>query len=595
MSTPLEDYGLIGDCETAALVGRDGSVDWLCLPRFDSAACFAALLGTPQHGRWRMAPAAPVTQTRRRYRGDTLILETEFATATGRVALIDFMPVREQSADLVRIVEGRAGVVPMEMELRIRFDYGSTIPWVERRGDVLVAIAGPDQLRLQSPVATHGENFTTRARFEVRAGQRLGFDLTWYPSHHSPPGRVDTDRALAATEETWTRWASRIPRAGRWTDAVVRSFVTLKALTYGPTGGLVAAATTSLPEQIGGVRNWDYRYCWVRDATFVLYALAQAGFIDEAIAWREWLLRAAAGTPSQIHIMYGLGGERRLPEIELDWLPGYEGSRPVRTGNAAHRQRQLDVYGELLDTMLTCRRAGWPPAPRAWHLERALVTDLERSWREPDEGIWEVRGPRRHFTHSKVMAWVAFDRAIKSAEQFGLGAPIARWRELRTLVHREVCERGYHQGKQAFVQSYGSDRLDASLLMIPLVGFLPASDPRVRGTVEAIERELLHDGFVRRYLPEPDVDGLPAGEGTFLLCTFWLADNLHLLGRQREAERVFERVLSVRNDLGLLSESYDADHRRLVGNFPQAFSHVGIVNTARNLSADRGPAEDRPA
>jgi GH15 family glucan-1,4-alpha-glucosidase len=596
VSTPLEDYALIGDCQTAALVSREGSLDWLCLPRFDSGACFSALLGGPEHGCFRLGPAAPTCASRRRYRGNTLVLETEHSTATGRAAVIDFMPIRDHVADVVRIVEGRAGVVTMELSLTIRFDYGSIVPWVRRQEGGLLAVAGSDCLRLRAPVALENRDFSTRARFEVKAGQRLAFDLTWFPSHEQAPGFLDPGRALDGTEAWWRSWADQGNLVeGAWAGPAQRSLITLKALTYAPTGGIVAAPTTSLPERLGGVRNWDYRFCWLRDATFTLYALVESGYLDEARAFREWLLRAAAGNPGQLQLMYGLHGERRLPELELGWLPGYESSRPVRTGNEAHTQVQLDIFGELLDTLHTCWKAGLPPAPEAWHLERALVEYLAQVWSAPDDGIWEVRGPRRDFTHSKVMAWVALDRAIKGIERFGLEGPLARWRELRRTIHREVCQRGFNRELGVFVQSFGSRELDASLLMLPLVGFLPADDPRVRATVEAIERELTEDGFVRRYRPRQEFDGLPPGEGTFLLCSFWLADCLELLGRHEDAVRLFERLLAARNDVGLLAEGYDPGARRLLGNFPQAFSHVGLVNTARNLSSRRGPAQHRPA
>ncbi|HUG36248.1 MAG TPA: glycoside hydrolase family 15 protein [Candidatus Limnocylindrales bacterium] len=593
MSKPLEDYALIGDCQTSALVARDGSIDWLCLPRFDSSACFAALLGTEDHGFWRIAPCGQATRVKRRYRGDTLVLETEISTAEGTVALVDFMPLRSQTADLVRIVEGRRGRVAMEMALQIRFDYGSIVPWVRRTEGGIVAIGGPDMVRLRTTAPLSGEGLRTVSRFTVGEGERVSFDLTWFPSHEAAPPPIDPAAALVETEDFWRRWSARSRYQGSWSEPVARSLVTLKALTYAPTGGIVAAPTTSLPEHLGGVRNWDYRYCWLRDATFTLQALAGAGYLDEARAWREWLLRAAAGTPSQLHIMYGVAGERRLPELELPWLPGYEASRPVRTGNGAHTQLQLDVFGELLDAMHQCWRVGLAPEPGAWRLERAVVEFLETIWGEPDQGIWEVRGPRRHFTHSKLMAWVALDRAVKGIEQYGLDGPLPRWREVRDRIHAEVCEKGFNQRRGAFVQYYGSDLLDASLLMMPLVGFLPAADPRVRGTVEAIERDLTRDGFVARYSTLPEVDGLPPGEGAFLLCTFWLADALILLGRREDARRIFEGVLSARNDVGLLSESFDVGSRRLVGNFPQAFSHIGLINTAINLSEPHGPAEVR--
>lgn len=580
----IEDYALIGDCETAALVSRLGSIDWLCFPRFDSPACFAALLGTPEHGRWQLAPSVPITSVRRRYLGDTLILETEFTTADGVVAILDFMPVRSGFPDVVRIVAGRQGRVPMRMELVIRFDYGSVVPWVQRIPGGISAVGGPDTLRLRTPAPLHGEDFRTVASFVVAEGERVPFDLTWFPSHERPGREIDPEDALRTTEAWWTAWAGRCTVEGPWRDAVMRSLITLKALTYHPTGAIVAAPTTSLPEKIGGVRNWDYRYCWLRDATFTLQALLNAGYTQEASAWRDWLVRAVAGRPDQVNIMYGLGGERRLAELELPWLPGFGGSRPVRIGNAAHSQFQLDVFGEVLDATHQAWMMGMPPDDQAWRVDSALVTHLESVWHEPDEGIWEVRGPRRHFTHSKMMAWVALDRAVKGIERFGLEGPLDRWRAVRDAIHQDVCAQGFDAGQGAFVQSYGSPLLDASLLMMPLVGFLPASDARVRGTIDAIERRLTQDGFVSRYDTVPDVDGLPPGEATFLLCSFWLVDNLVLLDRHDDARRLFERLLSIRNDVGLLAEGYDINHRRQAGNFPQAFSHVGLINSARHLS-----------
>ncbi len=593
MPSPIEDYALIGDCETAALVARNGSIDWLCLPRFDGGACFAALLGTEENGRWIIAPAAEHQRITRRYRQDSLILETDFETADGMVTLIDCMPPRTRQPDVVRIVVGKRGRVKMRMQLVIRFDYGSVVPWVRRIDGSLQAIAGPDVLRLDTPVETRGENLTTIAEFEVAEGERVPFVLTWYPSHQPPPPRIDPEEALRFTAECWDQWSSKLTYKGPWRDAVQRSLLTLKAMTYAPTGGIVAAATTSLPEQLGGVRNWDYRFCWLRDATFTLYALMKSGFEDEARDWREWLLRAIAGKPSELQIMYGLSGERRLTELELDWLPGYEGARPVRIGNAASRQFQLDVYGEVMDALHQCRRVGLEPDDNAWQVQIALMDFLETAWREPDEGLWEVRGPRRHFTHSKVMAWVAADRAVKAVTRFGCPGPVEQFRRLGQTIHDEVCRDGYDSELGAFVQSYGSKELDASLLMIPLVGFLPPTDPRVRGTVEAIERTLMFDGFVARYRTESDVDGLPAGEGAFLPCSFWLADNYAMLGRTRDAQLLFERLLAVRNDLGLYAEEYDPRVRRLVGNFPQAFTHVGLVNTAWNLSEHPGAAKER--
>jgi GH15 family glucan-1,4-alpha-glucosidase len=589
----LEDYGLVGDTHTAALISRGGSVDWLCLPRFDSGACFTALLGTEQHGRWLLAPDGPVRSSTRRYRPGTLILETDFATEDGEVRIVDFMPPRLENPRMVRLVQGIRGRVPMRMQLVIRFDYGSIVPWVRKRGGVLSAIAGPDGLALETPIETQGEDLTTVAQFAVAAGEKVPFVLSWHPSQVRPPRDLDADAALASTESWWREWSTQSTYDGDWKEPVQRSLTILKALTYAPTGGIVAAPTTSLPEQLGGVRNWDYRYCWLRDATFTLYALLTCGYTEEARAWRDWLLRALAGSPEEMQIMYGPAGERRLTELELDWLPGYEGSAPVRIGNAAARQFQLDVYGEVMDAMHLARRAEIGPDPPAWHLQRVLMDFLESNWQEPDQGIWEVRGPNRPFTHSKVMAWVAFDRAVKAVERFDLDGAVDRWRQARDSVHAEVCRNGYDSERQTFTQYYGSKELDASLLMIPLVGFLPPSDPRVRGTVEAIQRELVNKGLVYRYSTEATVDGLPAGEAAFLPCSFWLADNLALLGRLNEAQELFERLLSLRNDLGLLSEEYDPAAGRLVGNYPQAFSHVGLINTARNLGAETGPAEHR--
>ena len=594
MSQSIESYALIGDTQTAALVGLDGSIDWLCLPRFDSGACFAALLGNADHGRWKLAPAGDVRRTRRQYRDESLVLETEFETEEGVVRLLDFMPLRTARPDLVRIVEGIRGRVGMRMHLVMRFDYGSIVPWVRSMEGGLLAIAGPDALSLHAGVPTHGEDLSTVADFTVSAGERVPFVLTWHPSTEPAVESIDAEAALEATESWWRDWSGRYVYDGPWRDAVIRSLITLKALTYAPTGGIVAAPTTSLPERLGGVRNWDYRICWIRDATFTLLALLLAGYQEEARAWRDWLLRAAAGHPSQLSHMYGIAGERRLPELELDWLPGYENSKPVRTGNAAARQFQLDVFGEVMDAMHASRKAGIESDDAAWALQRALIGHLESCWVEPDEGIWEVRGPRRHFVHSKVMAWVAIDRAIKAVEGYGLEGPVEQWRALRATIHDEVCAKGFDPAKGAFVQSYGSDALDASLLTIPLVGFLPANDPRVKGTVRAIERELLVDGFVQRYSPQAseEVDGLPAGEGAFLACTFWLADNYALMGRDDEARRLFERLLALRNDVGLLAEEYDPADQRILGNFPLALSHVSLVNTAFNL-AKRGSPHDR--
>jgi GH15 family glucan-1,4-alpha-glucosidase len=597
MALRIEDYALIGDCRTAALVGCDGSIDWLCLPRFDSGACFAALLGRPEHGRWLVAPGGEVRGVRRRYRPGTLVLETEFATGSGTVLLTDAMPLGGNAPRVVRRVEGKSGAVPMRFELVIRFDYGSIVPWVQRREDGgISAIAGPDKLRLRSEIEVRGENLTTVAEFTVEAGQAIHFDLAWHPSIAEAPGGIDVPRAIEETARWWSDWSSRctFQDGGVEREAVVRSLITLKALTYAPTGGIVAAPTTSLPEALGGVRNWDYRYCWLRDATFTLYSLMMAGYLDEARDWREWLLRAIAGTPPSLQIMYGLAGERRLTELELPWLPGYESSKPVRIGNGASRQFQLDVYGEVLDAFHQARRLGLATHEDGWRNATSVLGFLENAWHEPDEGIWEVRGGRRHFTHSKVMAWVAFDRMVKAVEQFPLKGPVERWRAQRDAIHDEVCRSGFHPGLNSFVQSYGSDELDASLLMIPLVGFLPPDDPRVLGTVTAIEKYLMVDGFVARYATRSHVDGLPPGEGAFLPCTFWFADNLALQGRMAEARRLFERLLSIRNDVGLLAEEYDAKAGRQLGNFPQAFSHVSLINTAHNLLREAGPAELRP-
>lgn len=595
MPARLEDYALVGDCETAALVARDGSIDWLCFPRFDSSACFAALLGDEAHGRWKLAPRAEVRRTRRRYRDGTLILETELETADGAVLLIDFMPRRPAAGpDVVRIVEGLRGEVAMRMELIIRFDYGSIVPWVRRTEDGIRASAGPETLHLRTDVAVHGEDYRTVAEFSLRAGERRTFQLVWSPTFGAAPSPHDPLRSLAETEAWWRGWYRRCSYQGRWEDAVRRSLITLKALTYAPTGAIVAAATTSLPEALGGVRNWDYRYCWLRDATFTLYAFLVGGYLDEACAWREWLVHAVAGKPEELHILYGVGGERRLPELELPWLPGYEGSRPVRVGNAAHAQHQLDVYGELMDALHLARRMGLAPSENAWRVQRGMMRFLERDWARPDDGIWEVRTGPRHFTHSRVMAWVAADRAVKAVEDFGAPGDAGPWRRLRDEIHADVCSRGFDPALGSFVQHYGSQDPDASLLMLPLVGFLPARDPRMVGTVRLIEERLVEDGFVHRYPARESIDGLPGGEGAFLLCTFWLADNLALQGRLGEAEEVFERLLALRNDVGLLSEEYDPRSRRLIGNFPQAFSHVGLINTARNLDAAGGPAEDRP-
>ena len=594
MALPIEDYALIGDFHTAALVGRNGSIDWLCLPRFDSGACFASLLGTEEHGRWLLAPAGKVRDVKRSYRHETLVLETTFETDEGAVTVVDCMPPRSENPALVRMVVGRRGSVPMRMQLILRFDYGSIVPWVRRSEKGICATAGPETVEIHTPVELRGEDLTTVAEFTVGEGDRVPFVLCWHASHLALRSPVEAEEAVRSTEAWWREWSGRCEYDGPWRDALVRSLVTLKALTYEPTGGMVAAATTSLPERSGGARNWDYRFCWLRDATFMLYALLDAGYLDEAKSWRDWLLRVVAGQASQLNLMYGVAGERRLTEMEVDWLPGYEGSRPVRIGNAAHRQFQLDVFGEVMDVVHVARRHGMQIEKHAWDLQQNLLKYVEEVWHQPDEGIWEVRGGRRHFTHSRVMAWVAVDRMIRSAEQFKLEGALDHWRGLRQEIHNEVCEKGFDARKNAFVQVYGSDDLDASLLMIPMVGFLPADDPRVVGTVAAIERELMIDGLVRRYITvHGGVDGLPAGEGVFLPCTFWFADNLHLQGRDDEAKELFERLLELRNDVGLISEEYDTKRKRLLGNFPQAFTHVGIVNTAKNLSGKHGPARHR--
>ena len=593
MALRIEDYAMIGDCQTAALVGKDGSVDWLCLPRFDSGACFAALLGGPDHGRWLITPTSEIRAVRRKYRDDTLVLETEFETAEGVAAVIDFMPARDQDPNLVRIVEGRRGRVPFRTEVVIRFDYGSIVPWVHRTDVGIAAVAGPDCVSVVSPVPLRGEDYRTVGEFTTEPGKRVPFALGYHPSYRTGNHILDSGDRLADTEAWWHDWARRCTYQGKHRDAVVRSLMILKALAYEPTGGIVAAPTTSLPEQLGGVRNWDYRYCWLRDATLTLLVLLNCGYTEEAGEWRRWLIRAVAGDPGSIQIMYGLAGERRLTEWEVPWLPGYEGAKPVRVGNAAHGQLQLDVYGEMFDALFQARAHGLAPMEDGWRVVRAMLGWLETGWDQPDDGIWEVRGPRQHFVHSKVMAWVAFDRATRAVEQFGREGDAARWKAIRDEIHRQVCDKGYDPKQNAFTQAYGSTALDASVLMMPLVGFLPAADPRVRGTVDAIGRKLMRDGFVARYDTTQTKDGLPPGEGAFLPCTFWYADNLALQGRQKEAEDLFERLLGLRNDVGLLSEEYDAKARRLVGNFPQAFSHVGLINTALTLSRDDYPTEHR--
>jgi len=586
MGMLIEDYAPIGDLHTMALVGRDGAIDWLCLPRFDSPACFAALLADEEAGSWRIAPASGGTCTRRRYREDTLILETEWDTPEGTVRLIDFMPVRDRAADVVRIVEGVSGRVPVRMELRLRFDYGHIVPWVTRRGEQLSAIAGPDAVWLDTPAPLRGEDFSTVAEFEVSEGHRVPFVLTHHPSHESAPQRRDPERVLGGTERFWKQWISDVVYDGDWKEAVHRSLITLKGLTYAPTGGIVAAATTSLPEQVGGPRNWDYRYCWLRDATMTLDALLGTGYVKEAGAWRDWLLRAVAGDPADLQIMYGIDGTRRLTEYEIDWLPGYEGSAPVRIGNQAAGQFQLDVWGELLAGLHVAREAGLAQEDDAWEVQKALLDYLEGHWKEPDSSLWEVRGPTRHFVHSKVMAWAGLDRAVQAVERFGHDGPVDLWRAAAQEIRTEVCERGYDAERRTFTQFYGSHGIDAALLLIPQVGFLRWDDERVVGTVDAVRRELVEDGFVLRYRPDADggVDGLPGGEGAFLACSFWLADALHGTGRSVEAAELFERLLRLRNDVGILAEEYDPHLGRQLGNTPQAFSHVGLVNTARHLS-----------
>ncbi|MFF3564106.1 glycoside hydrolase family 15 protein [Streptomyces sp. NPDC002574] len=596
MAGRIEDYALIGDMQTAALVCRDGTVDWLCLPRFDSPAVFAGLLGTEEHGYWRLGPAfphgtQPPAATRRHYRGDSLVLESEWDTPRGTVRVIDFMPPRDGAPQLIRIVEGVSGRVPMRSALRMRFSYGWVTPWVHKVGDRTVGVAGPDSVWIDTDVETYGEHLTTYADFTVAPGDRVAFTISWQPSHKEPPPLADPESSLEATEDFWREWVAQCTYHGPYRDAVVRSLITLKALTYGPTGGIVAAPTTSLPEDIGGVRNWDYRFTWLRDAAITLSSLLRTGYRDEARAWREWLLRAVAGDPENLQIMYGIAGERELGETELDWLPGYEGSTPVRVGNGAAHQLQLDVYGEVTEALHLAHMTGLARNDYASLLQLRLIHYLEDHWDEPDEGIWEVRGPRRHFVHSKVMAWVAVDRTVKLIESGEVDGPLERWRDLRDEIHRDVCEKGYDKERNTFTQSYGSRELDASLLLIPQVGFLPPDDKRVIGTIEAIQRELsTEDGFVLRYPTDAppggeNLDGLPGDEGAFLACSFWLADDLAMIGRVDEARRLFERLLALRNDLGLLAEEWDPRLQRQVGNFPQAFSHVPLIDTALRLTA----------
>jgi len=591
----IEDYALIGDCGSAALVGRDGSIDWLCLPRFDSGACFAALLGGPAHGRWLIGPVELVARCERRYLDGSLILVTTFETAEGAIELVDFMRPRRRLPELVRLIRGLHGRVAMGTEFILRFDYGAVVPWVERLPEGgLFAIGGPDRVVLRTPVPLRGEDLKTVGEFTVGAGETIPFVLSYAPSHQPLPPSVDPAQALHDTEVFWRRWSDRCASAGPWTDVVKRSLVVLKGLTYAQTGGIVAAPTTSLPEQLGGTRNWDYRYCWLRDTTFTLLALMHAGYYDEARTWRDWLFRAVAGSPDQLQIMYGLGGERRLTEWEVPWLPGFEGSRPLRIGNAAVNQTQLDVYGEVLDALYHAHSNGLPPNQHGDAIGVVVLGHLAKIWDQPDEGIWEVRGPPQHFTHSKVMAWVAFDRAVKIREQRGgSGQALQRWRHVRDQIHEDVCRKAFDPDLGSFVQAYGSKALDASLLLLPLVGFLPPSDPRIVGTVKTIEQRLMADGFVCRYDTGETVDGLPPGEGAFLACSFWLADNFIMQGRMTEARELFERLLALRNDVGLLAEEYDPRLGRQLGNFPQAFSHVALVNTAFNLTRSQGPAEQR--
>lgn len=583
MASRIEDYALIGDCETAALVDTNGSIDWLCWPSFSSDACFAALLGTEDHGYWKIVPAAGDWTTTRHYRDGTLILETTFEQAKGAMRLTDFMPIRGKNSDIVRVVECVRGQIAVRMELVLRFDYGHTVPWVTRLDDGVRAIAGPNLAVLHASVPVHGENLKTVAEFTLGQGEKAGFTLTYGASHLDDPKRIDTARSLEETENFWKRWNARLKYQGVYRDAVERSMMTLKALTYRPTGGVVAAVTTSLPESIGGTRNWDYRYCWLRDTTFTLLALANGGYFDEAVAWQDWLLRALAGSPDQVQIMYGLSGERQLVEWEIGWLPGYEQSQPVRVGNAASLQVQLDIYGEVLDSFFHSQHSMRRHSEDDFRVLALLLEHLEQIWRQPDEGIWETRGGPRQFTHSKVMAWVAFDRAVLLAEQLGYDAPLDRWKRVRNDIHEEICAKAFSESRNCFVQSYGSNELDAALLLMPLVGFLPGTDARVRKTVEAIERELMPGGLVLRYDTSKVNDGLPPGEGVFLACSFWMVSSLKAIGREGDARALFERLLTLRNDLGLLSEEYDVGRKRMVGNFPQAFSHIALVNAAFDL------------
>jgi GH15 family glucan-1,4-alpha-glucosidase len=594
MPSKIEDYALIGDCESAALVSRNGSIDWLCWPRFDSEACFAALLGDESHGHWIITPVDENARITRRYRKNTLILETRFETDEGAVTLIDFMPLRDQRTDLARIIIGERGEVRMRTELVVRFGYGATVPWVSRLPDrTLRMIAGPDMLLFHAPLEMRGKDMRTVGEFTVKAGDKIPIVMTYAPSHLEPPTAVDAWKALAVTEKFWTDWVAKSSVSGPHEDAVIRSLITLKALTFAPTGGIVAAPTTSLPEKLGGERNWDYRFCWLRDATLTLLALMNSGHYEEARNWRDWLLRAVAGSPNQMQIMYGIAGERRLTEWEVPWLPGYENAKPVRVGNAAHSQVQLDVYGEMMDALHQARRGHLDGVKAGWDVQLAILAHLENIWRKPDEGIWEVRGEREHFTYSKVMAWVAFDRMIKGAEEFTLPGPVEHWKAVRKTIHDDVCAKGFDRDLGSFVRAYGSKQLDASLLLIGAVGFLPHDDPRIVGTVQAVEKALLVDGFLQRYDTVHADDGLPAGEGAFLACSFWLVDAYMMCGQRDKAEKLFDRLLSLRNDLGLLSEEYDPRSRRLIGNFPQAFSHIALIDSAANLTRSEKPAEQR--
>ena len=593
----IEDLALIGNTHSAALIDLDGTVSWLCLPRFDSPALFASLLGTDDNGSWRLSAKDPTARRTRRYLPDTMILETMIETKSGRAVVIDFMPVpeREDRIDVIRLVRGVAGTVTLTTDIRFRFDYGHVTPWLQRVPDGLTAVAGPDAVLLTAPVELENRDFVTTADFSVEAGDSIAFQLTWFPSHMDPPTPRDPEVLLKDTTERWIRWSGRAEYHGPWRDQVERSLITLKALTYRPTGGIVAAPTTSLPEELGGTRNWDYRYCWLRDSTFTLYALLSSGYREEAESWHAWLLRAAAGAPSELQIMYSIMGGRRLTEIELDWLPGFCDSRPVRIGNGAYSQLQLDIFGELFDTFHTARRYGIDGNGEAWSLQKVLLQYLEKIWPAPDEGIWEIRGEPQHFVHSKVMAWVAFDRAIKSAEEFKLDGPVEDWRILRDRIHEDVCAKGFSAELGSFTQFYGGRTLDAALLILVHVGFLPPEDPRILGTIDAIERGLLHNGLLRRYSTETGVDGVPGDEGAFLACSFWLCDAYALCGRLDEAKALFERLLSLTNDLGLLAEEYDPVAKRQLGNFPQAFSHVALINTAYTLTHEVGAAHERAA